>query len=653
MDQEASMPDSELIGLTLADRYEILSLIGHGGMGSVYKAKHVLLDKYVAVKILQLRHLTDPSNFERFQQEAKAVSSLMHSNVVSVIDYGISDQGAPYLVMDYFEGITLAGLIRRENHIEENRAVKIFIQIARALNHIHSRGVLHRDLKPGNIILLNNESETDLVKIMDFGISRRSEFKEDVDEITLKGQLVGSPLYMSPEQCVGRDLDARSDLYSFGCLMYETLIGLPPLAGDTPMQTVFRRASEQPLSFKEMRPAVHVSCDLESIVLKSLERRPEDRYQNAKDLANDLELFSVGEELKTALAQNKGDGPEHASNVKAIANAKEAVGFGRLTKILSPAPYILLLSIVCLLGIVFVSFFTATGSIAVGKVDLFLESNLLPPTDERILQGVNRLADTCMENQHYQDAEPLYKRAVALTEKRFDIYSPEAVLAHCKHVQACLKKNGLLPATAVFKSDVEPVFPRVLKELLSDGKNLEAANLGTTVLDLQKLLHMEPCLDARGLYDLASCYERLHMFDMAGPLYEKALSLARLNNGARSPLVGTILIGIGDLHSWTGKSDQAVAEYKEALTMIKSASESIGCQFHMANAECTRGQTKAAEGLYKSVIAEEQAIGYQDTKITRQALLNYAELLRRNQRISEAQKMEERAKQFPEVQEIK
>lgn len=648
------MLGTDLIGVTLADRYEILSVIGHGGMGSVYKARHVLLDKYVAVKILQPRFLTDPSNLERFKHEAKAVSSLMHSNIVSVIDYGVSDQEAPFLVMDYLEGVTLAELIRRENYIEENRAAKIFLQIARALSHIHSRGVLHRDLKPGNIMLLNNESETDLVKIMDFGISRRSEFKEEGNEITQRGKLVGSPLYMSPEQCLGRDLDARSDLYSFGCLMYETLIGMPPLAGETPIQTVFQHVHENPLPFKKMRPAIKVSSDLESVVLRALEKEPKNRYQSAKELTNDLELFTSGVELKTVLASNKAVESERETSAKGERDAERlerTVIPSRSRQVLWTAPFILLLSLVCLSGIIFVSLFTATGSIVKGKIELILASTLLRANDERILQEVNKLADICMENQHYQDALPLYEQAAALTEKKFGTESPEAVLAHCKCVQTCLKKDGLLAATKMFDADIAPVFPKLFKQLMNAGKNLEIANLATAVLDLQKLLHMEPCLDATGMYDLASCYQRIRMYDMAGPLYEKALYVARWSNGGKSALVGAILMGTGDLHSLTGKCPQAVMEYKEALTIFKSGTlENLVCQLHMANAESARGHNEDAEALYKRVLALEEARGLRDKKIAREMYLHYAAMLKRNQRVAEGKQLEKRAAGIPETQ---
>jgi serine/threonine protein kinase len=651
MELDASIVDGELIGITLADRYEILSLIGHGGMGSVYKARHVSLDKLVAVKVLQARYLTDPSNHERFEREAKALSSLMHSNVVSVIDYGFSQQGAPYLVMDFLEGSTLAELIKRENHIEEVRAVRIFIQIARALNHIHSRGVLHRDLKPSNIMLLNNESETDLVKIMDFGISRRTDFKQEKGEITQKGQLVGSPLYMSPEQCLGRELDERSDIYSLGCLMYEALIGMPPLVGTTPIQTVFKQSSENPLPFKEKRPAVSVSSDLERVVLKALEKNPENRYRNAKELTDDLELFNRRKEQTTALQSNKVEDSDRErlwASEKNDEGSKESTALIRSRKVSVLIPILFLSSIICLLVLIFAYFCTVTGSIARGKIDLFLQKRFFHASDKKILQSLNELADTCMENQLYQDAKPLYERAATLTDQVFGINSPQSVLAHCNCVQVCLKKDGLKAATKMFETDVKPVFLKVLGPLMQGNDNLEVANLATPVLNLEKLLHMKPCLDGRGLYELAARYQRLGMYDVAEPLYEKALAETRWRSGPKSSLVGEILLGLGDLYAQKGEFEQAVTEYNKASSIFSPGSfEDVVRLLHTANAErnneaSQRAQAQA-EALYKRALSLEGVRGFKDGKIPREILLDYAALLRRNDRVPEAKYLEKRA----------
>jgi serine/threonine protein kinase len=633
MDQDASTLESELIGARLADRYEILSLIGHGGMGAVYKAKHVLLDKLVAVKLLQSRYLTDSSNQERFQQEAKAASSLMHSNVVSVIDYGITDQGAPYLVMDFLEGATLAELIKRENHLEEKRAVRIFLQIARALNHIHSRGVLHRDLKPGNIMLLNNESETDLVKIMDFGISRRTDFEQEGAHITQKGKIIGSPLYMSPEQCVGRNLDERSDIYSFGCLMYEVLIGVPPLVGENPIQTVFKHAREKPMNFKEVRPGLKISSELERAVLKALEKRPEDRYRNAKELTEDLELFHRGEQLKDALRPSRS----------AYSDGERAQ-----TKRFNYAVVILsLVTGICLVAILFGSFATTTGSIVRGELNIFLQQKLFHASQEKTLRYVTRLADFCMENARYRDADDLYERAATLSRDLYGARSPQFVLVYCKHVQARLKSDGLLSATNMFNEYVVPIFPGVLKQVLENGQRLEGASLGATVLDVEKLLHMDTCLDSDGLYGLAACYVQLRMFDQAEPLFEKALAQARWRGGGKSPLVGNILSGMGDMHALTGKCSQAMMEYQESLSDYEPGSlAEIVCFLHMANAQMAAGKYADAETLYKKALALEDARKFQDKRFTRSILLNYAALLRRAKRVAEATILEKRAEQI-------
>ncbi len=278
-----------MIGTTLADKYRIESEIGRGGMSVVYKGRHELMDRMVAIKMLQAQLVNDQTSIKRFKQEAKAASCLTHANVITVYDCDVSPAGQPYLVMDYLEGESLADIIKRENGVSEERALNIFIQACDALEHAHAKGVLHRDLKSSNIMLVDFEGKTDVVKVVDFGIAKlMPNSGKQSQNLTQTGEIFGSPIYMSPEQCLGSHLDQRSDIYSMGAMLYESLMGQPPLMGDTIIDTMQMHVSTMPASFADMRHDLQIHPQFEAVVFKSLEKRPEDRYDSMEQFRDAL-----------------------------------------------------------------------------------------------------------------------------------------------------------------------------------------------------------------------------------------------------------------------------------------------------------------------------------------------------------------------------
>lgn len=279
-----------LIGALLADKYKIDSEIGRGGMSIVYKGRHELMDRPVAIKMLQAQLVEDQTSIKRFQQEAKAASCLTHPNVITVYDFGVSPTGQPYLVMDYLQGESLIDVIKRDNHIAVNRTLNIFIQACDALQHAHQKGVIHRDLKSSNVMLTEFEGKHDVVKVVDFGIAKLmpSSGKQS-QNLTQTGEIFGSPIYMSPEQCLGQVLDARSDIYSMGAMLYEALTGEPPLMGDTVVNTMQMHVSTNPPQFDEIRPDLHIPIQLQRVCMKALEKRPECRYNSMDEFKEALE----------------------------------------------------------------------------------------------------------------------------------------------------------------------------------------------------------------------------------------------------------------------------------------------------------------------------------------------------------------------------
>lgn len=283
----------------LLERWQIIDFIGEGGMSSVYKARHVVMGKIAAIKLLHPHLALRGQSALRFQQEAKAVSVIEHPNVVAVHDCGLTEQGTPFMVMEYLEGESLSAFIQREGPLPAARALPIFFQICDALQHAHSKGIVHRDLKPSNVMLVGENREQ--VKIVDFGIAKVIPLDKDeanqMHQLTQTGEVFGSPLYMSPEQCLGAKLDSRSDIYSMGCLMYEVLTGAPPFRGESYMETMFKQVNDNPKPYA----GTVAEKKIESVVMKALEKKAENRFQSMAELNDDLEIASEGSSWKYLL----------------------------------------------------------------------------------------------------------------------------------------------------------------------------------------------------------------------------------------------------------------------------------------------------------------------------------------------------------------
>lgn len=279
---------------SLQEKYEIIAHIGSGGMATVFKVKDKASGNLYALKLISSQLAEQELMTKRLSQEARAISSLSHKNICALVDFSKEgNESPPYLLLQYLQGEGLDLLLDRENSLEEKRALRIFIQIAEALVHAHSNGIVHRDLKPSNI-LIESSPEHDTVKVVDFGIAKLTgEDSLDKTKLTQTGELIGSPLYMSPEQCRGNQLDGRSDIYSFACLMYETLSGNPPFSGDTPIRIILKHVSQEAPPLKDTL----LSNDLKELIKRCLQKEADLRYQTAESLLADLQRIYRGEKL--------------------------------------------------------------------------------------------------------------------------------------------------------------------------------------------------------------------------------------------------------------------------------------------------------------------------------------------------------------------
>lgn len=283
----AELPD-------LGERYDVLGTIGQGGMGSVYKVFDRETEKILAIKVLHANLIEDQTALRRFEQEAEAASQLEHSNMVAVFAYGKTNAGAPYLVMDYIDGESLSNVVKANGALQPARALHLFQQICEALVHAHEKGVIHRDVKPANVIVSKlNDVET--ARIVDFGIAKILPVSNrETHNLTETRQVFGSPHYMSPEHCLGFRMDERSDIYSFGCLMYEVLTGDPPFPESDAIQVVIKHINDEVKPFPRGFESDPVCKKLEGVVLKCLEKDQDDRYQSVGELLKDLELIADG-----------------------------------------------------------------------------------------------------------------------------------------------------------------------------------------------------------------------------------------------------------------------------------------------------------------------------------------------------------------------
>jgi len=268
----------------LLDRYEVGPLLGAGGMAEVYEGRDRLLARRVAIKVLLSQYARDQSFLLRFKREAQAAASLSHPNVVGVFDTG-SEDGTNFIVMEFVDGRTLKDVVRQEGPLYPDRAAEICADVSAALMAAHARGLIHRDIKPGNVMLTPDGK----VKVMDFGIARAT----TSETITQTAAVIGTAQYISPEQAQGQTVDYRSDLYSLGCCLFEMLTGTVPFTGATPVAIAYRHVREDPTPPRMLNP--DVPPPLEAICLKAMAKLPDNRYQTAAELRSDLERYRNGE----------------------------------------------------------------------------------------------------------------------------------------------------------------------------------------------------------------------------------------------------------------------------------------------------------------------------------------------------------------------
>jgi tRNA A-37 threonylcarbamoyl transferase component Bud32 len=295
------IPIDPLVGRVLDDKYRLDERLGEGGMGTVYRATHLLIDRPVAVKVLNQRFVEDEAAQTRFRREARAAGRLQHQNVAAVTDFGQTADGLVYIVMELLEGQSLRDVLALEAPLDIARAVSLMLQVAAAVAAAHEAGIIHRDLKPGNIYIAQRRNSPPVVKVLDFGIAKlAADAVEDHEThaLTQTGVMIGTPRYMSPEQCDGAKLTPAADVYSLGIILYELLTGTTPFTGTSPLAVAVQHSSKQPQRPRELRATIPVA--LEELVLRALAKDPAERPADAGEFRRELYMTAQQHGLEHA-----------------------------------------------------------------------------------------------------------------------------------------------------------------------------------------------------------------------------------------------------------------------------------------------------------------------------------------------------------------
>lgn len=542
-----------LSGFILADKYEFLEQIGDGGSGLVYKARHIQLDKLVAIKIM-FPHLTlNEVKVQRFKQEAQTISQLKHPNIVNVLDFGQGNRGEPYLVMEYLQGVTLADIIEGTGALPLERALPIFIQICEALIYAHNKGLIHRDLKPSNIMLVSEPQEAECVKLIDFGLVKQLIEKDDLIRLTQTGEVFGSPYYMSPEQVRAERVDARTDVYAMGIIIYETLMGMPPFLGDDPHSVFRKQLTHDPGRITGVYSSPGMRDQLELIVLQAMAKEPERRYQNMAALKSDLTNLTAPRESMA-----------RASTLWNLV----AMRCNNFWNNSSKSMLVLLLAVAILIGIVtslFYTFVIAQGtSLNPDKYITWEVEKKVVQMDPTEMRDQDLMIQVLINNFYKEKNRDLGRYADALN----------------RQAKLFLETGRYAKAESAFK-ELIPVRQQL------DGRR------SISVID--------------AVNSLAACYYNQGRYDDAGSLYRDNLAAAQSIFGRNNLELALPLSNQADIYSRQKKYKEAQPLFLRALDIwkeqaLENSSDSLLTQSHLADNYYYQGQLTKAGNLYRSLL---------------------------------------------------
>ncbi len=286
------------IGAVIGQHYEIVELLGEGGMSKVYKARHMILNEPVALKLISSHFTNEAKTLMRFRQEALAATHLKHPNICGVREFGV-DNGSPFLVMDFIDGTSIDDILTKEKRIDHQRALQLVLDVCEGLEYAHKKDVIHRDIKPANLIVKTEKDGSTSVEIVDFGIAKLIREDDSGPNLTATGEVFGTPNYMSPEQCLGKSVDKRSDIYSLGCVLFHLVSGRAPFASNSVLETLMKQVKDDPEYLNNVPGSVN------AIIQKCTRKAAADRYQSMAELKSDIKKVLAGEPISTTVSKPK------------------------------------------------------------------------------------------------------------------------------------------------------------------------------------------------------------------------------------------------------------------------------------------------------------------------------------------------------------
>lgn len=554
--ERVSKSEAVGIGAIIRNRYQVVAYLGRGGMSTVYKALDMSTGRTVALKILHAELLSDNTRVQRFMQEAKTYRNLRHDHIVKTYDFFTDDKQRHCLVMEYHEGKNLSEVLSDTGRLSVRRAIKVFSEICSALDHAHAQGIVHRDLKPSNIALVERENDVDFVKVLDFGIAKLMPTDDNTQlGLTQTGEIVGSPLYMSPEQCMAKPIDHRSDIYSLGCLMYEALTGEPPLMGGNVYETFHMQTHERPRPLGDVRPEFKNGTQFEFIILKAMAKNPGHRYQTMNELQGALEQvgsFDSGSGIKKLVTKYKQRKiKERAAKGKGI-----------------PALVTAALTAIVIIG---------AGFIFQDRITQFIV-----PADRRFDQAIVQYRKSFDQGEYDVAEQEALKALKVAEEERAQWLIPALTnLVDLYRIQGRVKDAGKLDAR------IQEITDSKQKQLAKSEKSLFTRLSSAVDSRSENVEQIEDfCFQ---LIDVAQTYTDNQKFTEAKTVLQKTLGLAEESLGAKSLVVASLIDNL-TLLELKDNLDERYGQLEEKLN------DAVRTRQDIAGGEST-GLIRTLEGL--------------------------------------------------------